>query len=199
MSRTRRWTAVGIVGVLALVLGGLLWRNWNTAAPAPQTTTTLLAVVTTTDSTSTTATTVQSPTTTTESQRIAEVEAILIDLWFGWLDAIYRKDADALWNVVATDSYHDAGVVAMDDLVFENAPSSNAVGVSGTDILLDRSDCVVASYNIDFRGILAEPPADLVSVMWPDDRYGLRFATGWLYPDDLWLADCDEMVREETP
>lgn len=189
---------MGIVGVLALALGGLLWRNRNTAAPTPSSTTTLLAIVTTSTSTSTTPTTVPAPTTTTEEQRIAEVEAILTDLWFGWFDAIYREDANALWAVVATNPQYESGLTAMTELQFVEAPSTEAITVTNAEILLDRPDCLVAFYIVDFA-VVSEQASPLVSVMWPDERYGMRFATHWLYANDLWLADCDEVVRQETP
>ena len=137
MSRTRQWTAVGIVGVLALALG-LLWRSQNTAAPTTSTSstsTTALAAVTTTTSVATTL----SPTTTSAEQRVAEVEAILTDIWFGWLDAIYRKDADALWDVVATTSHHEAGLEAMERSPSMVSHHAADFGLLSTRVLLDRS------------------------------------------------------------
>jgi hypothetical protein len=84
---------VGIVGVLALAAGWMIWRDRSTPGP----TTTLLASPTTTAESPTTTqlvtTTAERSTTstTTEEKRLAEVEQILTDLWFGWFDAIYRK------------------------------------------------------------------------------------------------------------
>ncbi len=190
---------MGIVGVLALALGGLLWRNWNTAAPAPQTTTTLLAVVTTTNSTSTTATTVPSPTTTTEAQRVAEVEMILTDLWLGWFDALFRDDVDALWLVVATTSKQEAGVSAMETVPFVRPPALDELMVEVRDVLLDRPDCLVVQARIEAPFVGEGTGTEGVYVLWPDSRYGWRMATTWVYANDLWLSDCDEMVREETP
>ncbi|HEY7583952.1 MAG TPA: hypothetical protein VIB78_10080, partial [Acidimicrobiia bacterium] len=124
MSRTRWWTAVGIVGVLALAAGWMIWRDRSTPGP----TTTLLASPTTTAESPTTTqlvtTTAEGSTTstTTEEQRLAEVVQILTDLWFGWFDAIYRKDPDALWEVVANQNYHATGVEAMDTVVFTTGP-----------------------------------------------------------------------------
>ena len=140
MSRTRWWTAVGIVGVLAVAAGLLVWRDRPTTAT---TTTTLLAAPTTTTTIASTTTAVVTSTTSAE-QRIEEVEAILSDLWFGWLDAIYRKDADALWEVVATTPQHDAGVSAMETVEFLAPPDSRRHHQSRwTKILLDREDCLV--------------------------------------------------------
>ena len=47
---------------------------------------------------------------------------------------------------------------------------------------------------------LGEPDdGESSTFLWPDQRYGWRFATPGCTPDDLWLADCDEVVREVTP
>lgn len=148
---------------------------------------------------STTTTTVPAPTTTTETQRIAEVEAILTDLWFGWFDAIYRKDADALWGVVATTSSYEAGVRAMDRLQFDEAPTAAGIGLTVKDILLDRPDCLVVEDSISVLFLGNDPTESGVEVLWPHPQRGWRFATGWVYPRDRWLSDCDDMVREETP
>ncbi|HKZ19635.1 MAG TPA: hypothetical protein VJQ57_05940, partial [Acidimicrobiia bacterium] len=124
MSRTRWWTAVGIVGVLALAAGWMIWRDRSTPGP----TTTFLASSTTVDEASTTTQLVTTSddaittSTATAEQRLAEVEQILTDLWFGWFDAIYRKDADALWEVVATSSKYESAVAAMDTLHFQTPP-----------------------------------------------------------------------------
>jgi hypothetical protein len=141
------------------------------------------------------------PTTSTTSaeQRQAEVEELLQRLWFGWFDAIYRKDADALWQVVATTRFHDAGVAAMETREFVAAPYARASAIADLEILLDRVDCLVSFYRIDSGPVIAEPPADFVSVLWPDDRFGFRFATSWQYKNDLWLQDCDTVEREVTP
>jgi hypothetical protein len=45
--------------------------------------------------------------------RVAEVEGILRELWFGWFDAIYRKDPEALWEVDATQVGHAAGLAVL--------------------------------------------------------------------------------------
>ena len=190
---------MGIVGVLALALGGLLWRSWNTAAPTTPTTSSALAVVTTTGPPATTSTTTPSPTTTTAEQRIAEVESILTNLWFGWFDAIYRRDSGALWSIVATTPYHEAGVAAMDDLSFDGPPSSDGLALRVDQILLDRADCLVVENTISMPFLEGDPSDKGVDVLWLDDSGGWRFASAWVYPEDLWMADCDEVVREETP
>jgi hypothetical protein len=158
-------------------------------------------VVSTTDEMEVTTTEEPASTTiTSEEQRRAEVEELLGDLWFGWFDAIYRKDPDALWRVVATTQRYDAAVGAMNSLTFLQAPTREGVIVRDLDLLLDREDCMVAFYEIDvssFRG--DEMVSTGVSVMWPDERYGWRFATSWLFANDLWQQDCDNLQREITP
>jgi hypothetical protein len=132
--------------------------------------------------------------------RLVEVEGILQGLWFGWFDAIYRQDPDALWQVVATTRFYDAGVAAMDSMEFVAAPSSEGVDVSLTEILLDRDDCLVVHHSVDISMFLGPgEDSQTVSVLWPDALHGWRFATAWQHPRDLWLMDCDTMEREETP
>ena len=186
---------MGIVGVLALAAGWMIWRDRSTPGP----TTTLLASPTTTTSVAITTTTAAATTTTSEDARIAEVEQILTDLWFGWFDAIYRKDADALWEVVANQNYHTTGVEAMDTVVFTAAPAKSAMSVDTHQVLLDREDCLVAVSDIRATFIEGSPTSNQVNVLWSDPRYEWRFASAWRHASDLWQADCDEVVREETP
>ena len=143
--------------------------------------------------------TTPSPTTTSADQRIAEVEAILADVWFGWFDAIYRKDADALWNVVATSSKRETAISAMDSLRFDEAPSLSATQLSVDQILLDRSDCLVVQADVAATFVDPDAATQSVYVLWPDPRYGWRLASSWVYANDLWQADCDEVTRESTP
>jgi hypothetical protein len=179
----------------------MIWRDRSTPGP----TTTLLASPTTTAESPTTTqlvtTTAEGSTTstTTEEQRLAEVEQILTDLWFGWFDAIYRKDADALWNVVATTTFHGAGVQAMDILEFDEAPTREVIEVDVDAILLDREDCLVAFSSASAPFLANDPTNSTVKVMWPDTSGHWRFASSWQHSGDLWQADCDEVEREVTP
>ena len=187
------------MAVLALTLIVLSVRGDSSSNSS---TTTVVAgpPTSTTTSASSTTTTAATTLTTTAEQRLAEVEALLKDLWFGWFDAIYRKDPDALWQVVATTTFYDAGVAAMETMTFQSGPERNDISIVSLEILLDRPDCLVASQNVDvspFRG-----PGTLiqnVSVLWQDTQYGFRFATDWVHPGDLWLQDCDNLTRETTP
>ena len=199
MSRWRLVAGVGVVAVLALTLIVLSVQG---SSPSDSSTTTLAAGPASSTSTSTSATTTTEATTltTTAEQRLAEVEELLGDLWFGWFNAIYTKDPDALWQVVATTTFYDAGVAAMDPMEFTAAPTIEGVLIEDLSILLDRPDCLVVNQNIDvsaFRG--PDITIQNVSVLWLDNRYGFRFATDWVHPGDLWLQDCDNLVRETTP
>lgn len=179
----------------------MIWRDRSTPGP---TTTLLASPTTTTEQASTTllvSTTVDASTTSTTAaeQREAEVEQILTDLWFGWFDAIYRKDADALWDIVATTPYHEAGVRAMDQLEFDDEPTAHALDLTIENILLDRDDCLVVENTVSLPFLQFDPRESGVEVLWPDDSGDWRFASSWVHPNDLWLADCDEVVREQTP
>jgi hypothetical protein len=180
-----------VVGLGALVIV-LLQDDLAPTATTSVTTTTTTTSPTTASSTATTSTT-------TADQRLAEVETILQELWFGWFDAIYRKDAVALWEVVATTRLHDDGVAAMGlDGLFTAAPSREGVVVTEFEILLDRPDCLVVHESLDFSAFRDSALTTTVDVLWPANG-GWRFATAWTSPTDLWLGDCDSMQREVTP
>lgn len=176
--------ASGIVVALAGALGFALLRDPEISAPA-----------TTVTTTSTTA----PSTTSTTLDRTEEVRLLLVDLYFGWFDAIYRKDPDALWSVVATEQFHAAGTNAMETMTFVRAPTKDGIEVDSFEILLDREDCLVVYSDVDFsefRG--ADVRVEGVDVLWPSESHGWRFATSWVYKNDLWIADCDYRTREKT-
>ena len=183
--------AAAIVVGLAALFAVLLRED-----PTP-TTTTIGATASTTTSTSPSTTAATTTSTTTAEQRQAEVEMILQELWFGWFDAIYNKDADALWEVVATTSYHDAGLSAMDELEFQTPPDPDGVAVEVIGTLLDRGDCLVVHETTTVRFLGSSVSS--VSVLWPDGRYGWRIANSWINPEDQWLSDCNDVLREVTP
>jgi hypothetical protein len=201
MYRLRLAVAIGIVGILGLV-AVLAWpRAGDPEDGGGPVTTTTTTVPTTTTAAPTTTTTEPATTTLSEEARRAEVEAILQDLWFGWFDAIYRKDEGALWEVVATSAGHEDGIAAMaqSDL-FTSIPELVGVEVQVTQILLDRPDCLVTHHNIDVSAFRGEGAVgESVTVLWPDAEGNWRFATHWQHPNDLWLGDCDDLAREETP
>ncbi|MEX2624809.1 MAG: hypothetical protein WD651_13905 [Acidimicrobiia bacterium] len=193
MERWRWMVAAAIVVGLAALVAVLIRQDPN------PTTTTIRATASTTTSTSPSTTAATTTSTTTAEQRQAEVEMILQELWFGWFDAIYNKDADALWEVVATAPRHDAGVAAMEGLDFVAAPTLDEIRIREVVILLDRADCLVVENSVDMTAFLGIVGDSTVNVLWPDQRYGWRFATDWTNAADRWLDDCDNLVRETTP
>ena len=205
VSRWRLLAGVGVVAVLALTLivsvqqGSPPFSSPTTTLSAASTPTTTPTTSTTTPPTSPSTTSEQTTSTTNAEHRLAEVEALLQDLWLGWFDAIYRKDPDALWRVVATTRNHDAGVAAMDTMDFTAPPSVQSFQLEDLEILLDRPDCLVTFYQIDASVMLDQPPSQFVSVMWPHPQHGFRFASDWRFPNDLWAPDCNELEREATP
>jgi hypothetical protein len=82
---------------------------------------------------------------------------------------------------------------------FTAAPAPEDLDVDVDGILLDREDCLVVQNTISMPFLEGAPTNSSVKVMWPDPDRDWRFATSWLFPGDLWQADCDEVVREETP
>ncbi|MFQ5966978.1 MAG: hypothetical protein ACE5MI_05135, partial [Acidimicrobiia bacterium] len=128
-----------------------------------------------------------------------EVAAILQELYFGWFEAIYRKDPEALDNVVATEEMRAAAVEAMPSAEFERPPTLESVVVGIDGILLDRPDCLVVARTLDlstFRG--AGSTSTAVSVLWPE-RDGWRLVNTWSSQNDLWLPDCDLRNRSTEP
>lgn len=197
MSRWRLVAGVGVVAVLALTL--IVLSVLGDSSSNSTTTTLLAGSTTSTTSPTSTTTTAATTLTTTAEQRLAEVEELLGDLWFGWFDAIYRKDPDALWDVVATTPFHEDGVAAMDSMEFIAAPTPSGVVIGDLTILLERPDCLVVDHFVDmsqFRGVVGD---NTVRVLWPDASHGFRFATAWQFANDLWLSDCNDLEREVTP
>jgi hypothetical protein len=198
-----RWAvAVGIVAAMAGMLVVALING--SEQPAPLT----MALTTTTRPPSTTlaltTTTVQPTTsTTTEGQRLAEVTEMARQQWFGYFDAIYRKDEAALWKVVATKGLYEDGLFGMQSeesgVFFTDEPTLDGVVIDSLEILLDRQDCLVVFQAVDLSAFRpAGTTFETVSVYWSDPRYGWRKATAWRYPGDLWLSDCNA-PREQTP
>jgi hypothetical protein len=199
LSRWRLVAGVGVVAVLALTLIVLSVQGSSSSTPS----TSILSaepITTTSPPTSASSTTTEAITVpTTAEQRLAGVEELLGDLWFGWFDAIYRKDSDALWQVVATSQFHNDGKAAMNTMTFIAAPTREGVVVGNVRILLDRLDCLVVQQYVDmsgFRGVIGD---DTVRVLWPDVQRGFRFATAWQFSNDRWLDDCNDLARETTP
>ncbi len=193
---TRLVIGIGLVVVLAVVVFLVSQGGTQEPAGAPSIVVPTTPTTKPTTSLTTSSTEPATPSTTTLEQREAEVAAILQDLWFGWFDAIYQKDPDALWEVVATEEKHRAGVEAMNSDFFLSAPTVEGLGVELRQILLDRTDCLVTYASLDatqFRGTSATTTR--VDVMWPAIDGSWRLATAWDAPGGSWILDCDVRNR----
>ena len=186
MSRWRWMAALGVVAVLAAVVVAV--GVWGQEAP---TTTTQAAVVSTSSSlTSTSSSTSTTTTTSVVVDREAEVEAVLQELWFGWFDAIYRKDEEALRRVVATEDAYQDGLTAMERATFIAAPTLHETRVEVLEILRDSPTCLVVWSRVDVSVYRGEGmTSEAVEVLWPTSD-GWAHASSWLYPEDLWEQDC---------
>jgi len=200
--RWRLLVAGGIVAGLASVLVYFLFVDSNPVVVAATTPTTASTTTTSTPSTSASAvTTTEATTTTSAEDRVEEVRAIVQELWFGWFDAIYRQDAEALWNVVATEEGYTDGIASFSAMDFVAPPTRTSIRILELELLLDRTDCVVVYTRTDlsaFRGPKAIS-ASIVSVLWPTGADSWRFASQWKNKIDLWANDCDLREREALP
>lgn len=201
----RQWffASLIIVGLLAVIWWGFRPTDDPFDVAFPETTTTAQTTPTTTTTTSAPSTTTPEPTTTTTTaeQRLEEVREIIQDRWHTWLNSIYKRDDVQLWSVAGTFARHETGLAAFDTLTFVEPPIPDGVVIERLEILLDRPDCLVVDTELNVtqsRGT-EQGFASIVSVLWPDERYGYRFATHWVSPGDLWLDDCDKLVRDVTP
>ena len=183
----------GYVRVVGMVLVCALVTVACTSGTEPTTST----VVTTVPTTSTTTTTTVPETTTTVSvdQRIAEVTEIVRELDFGWFEAIYLKDEQALLDVIALQESFDAGIDAMsDDSFFVAAQTREAVIIEIHKILIDRQDCLAVSYHGDWTAFLGpDGQEDETAAYWPRPLDG-RWRSAYL--GDVWEEACNEFTRE---
>jgi hypothetical protein len=175
------------------VVAGVLMTVSCTSEPAA--TTSSFAMTTSGAIVSTTTSTPETATTTSSDQRLAEVTEIVRRVDFGWFDAIYRKDQNALSDVVAVQERFNRGVQLMGEVdYFAAQPTMQAVVVDRIGILIDRPDCLAVSYLGDssaFRG--PGSSAAVTAVFWPrpSDRRWRR-----AYLGDEWRAACNDFSRE---
>ncbi|HKZ30670.1 MAG TPA: hypothetical protein VJ482_13685 [Acidimicrobiia bacterium] len=187
-------SGVGRVRRVGLVLTCALMVVSCTSKPAATTSPT--AVVSTTTTSSTTTTTVpQTTSTVSVDQRIAEVTEIVREVQFGWFDAIYRDDEQALADSVAVEKSFDRGVELMaDDSFFVAQPTLQSTLIEVREILIDREDCLAVSYYGDstaFRGEGAEGEA--IVALWPRPSDG-RWRSA--YRGDVWEEACNVYTRD---
>lgn len=140
---------------------------------------------TTTSSPATTATT------TDAEARLEEVHLILHDLWFGWFDAVYRDDAAAVQEVIATESLMASFDRAAEAQEWPRQPLREDVVIEDVEILLFREDCLVTYGTVDVSSWLgAEAISSGVDVLYlSQGRW--KFASHWTNKGDLWETDCD--------
>jgi len=186
-------SGVGRVRGVGLVLACALMVVSCTSKPAATASPTVVVSTTTTSSTTTT-TVPQTTSTVSVDQRIAEVTEIVREIDFGWFDAIYRKDQQALLNVVAVQQDYDIGVESMADASFFVAePTLESTVILVREVLIDREDCLAVSYYGDataFRG--PEAAGDVLAVYWPRPADGRWRAA---YQGDVWEDACNVFTR----
>ncbi|MBT8217679.1 MAG: hypothetical protein HKN74_04710 [Acidimicrobiia bacterium] len=203
MSGTGRTViALGLVGAMLVALAVVVLSGGGDDDPVATLPSTTSAATSTSLSTSTTVPPSTTTTTLDAAARLAEVEQILEDLEIRWYDAVFRKDEDALSDIVAVQPLYDAAIAAMGSVVFLAPPSEETVEVSVYTVLLDRPDCLVVHYQRDLRPVLGdESLRDLVQVLWPVESGSsmYRLARTWSSPTDLWQDDCDLMDRTDIP
>ena len=210
MSGVRRGLGMGVIAALVVAV----WAAFAAGDDEPDDTTTTTSITTvpmTSPSTASTvatttpgapspSTTSPSPSTTVDAEaRAEEVRLILEDLWFRWFDAIYREDEEAVRDVVATSRGLDDFQGARNSLELPREPRPEDIEVSVVEVLLDRSNCLVAYSSLDLSSWLGEGSTRTgVDVLYPHED-GWRFATHWVNDTDLWENDCDAVRSDELP
>ena len=168
----------------------------------PETTTTV-----TTTSTTTTTTTAAPTTTTTQSpdERLAEIEALVEDAIIGRLQAVYDRDAEALFYWVASQKEYDDGLAAMDRLNYLVRPDEDVVTVTLEEVLLDRPDCVVTRDTLSVGpGViegLGATSSTTIGIWWPAADGRFQHGAVWQQgtPQVQWIEECDLAQRGVTP
>ena len=213
----RAWLGIGIIALLALLLVVFAFTQGD---DPPATTTTLVAAptstappTTTTAPTTTVPTTTPAPTTTVPTTtpapttthdltaREAEVEALVKELEFALWDADYRRDTEALRDLIGGQALWDRWMGVEDPLsYYATEPAPDTFGLTLNEILLDREDCIVAHVTegptrfLNDHGVVE----DLTIVMWAVERS----SRGWQLADrllgtteDHWRGLCDAVDR----
>lgn len=122
-------------------------------------------------------------TTSTTLDRLAEVEAILQDLEERRLDALYRKDLEALREIHASDGlYRTVAEEVIPSITFLEAPTEVIVDVE--EILVDRNDCLALDAIVDVTQSLGPAAASQKIIVLQPTKGGIwgyaYVGTGWL-------------------
>lgn len=144
----------------------------------------LLAACTTRGSPATTPAVAPTVATSTTLDRLAEVEAIVQDLEERRLDALYRRDLEALREVYASEGLYERVVPVVGQLQFAKPPWS--IDVDVTEILLDQTDCLAAKISFDNREALGPEALEQHVVILQPSR---PFRWGYSYLGTGWLCD----------
>jgi hypothetical protein len=182
--------ALIVVGLTIAVI--LLWPSPTAEIPpdtlAGATTTTTTAESTTTSVSDTTSTTAAEGSHVVET--VEEAEEILRELWFGWFEGIYHQDEERIREVVATETFLNAGVNAFGNLPFTAEPTREGLVFEELEILLTSADCL-AVWSVSTTSFLDtdETRSGVEVLRRVADE--LKFASAWRFRDDLWEEDCE--------
>lgn len=174
----------------------------GTTAPvtaAPTTTAAVTAPPTTGASTTQPPTTTESP-----DARLAQIERMVQEAYVGRLLAIYNEDKQALLTVIGSQSLYDNAVEVIDDQVidFSEEPDNSNTRVNVTEVLLDRTDCVVTAAAPQLSSIVGIDSIDPgIYVWWPTESESVVAGAVWdaTTPESQWIEECDIAVRGVTP
>lgn len=183
--------AVAVAVVIALAVG--VWMLWPDDERGATTTEPLAASTTTISST----TTEPAPTTTEDDhivETVEEAEEILREFWLGWYGGFYRRDAELIRSVVATEEEVASAVANFDLLTFTRAPMTGDFTFAGTEILRSDSSCLViwSEFTPPFLEPIGTTGGVHVFRRVGDSWKSLRY---WKYRDDLWEDDCSVVFQ----
>lgn len=119
--------------------------------------------------------------TSTTLDRLAEVEAIVQDLEERRLDALYRRDLEALRELYASEGLYEQTVAIIDELALREG---TRVDVQVTDLLVDKSNCLAAQLDFRYREVSGQTEVEpVLTVLQLTDSNAWGFAyygEGWL-------------------
>lgn len=198
-------TLIGVLIAAALLLGVLIF--WflpaDDGTPSTEAGATSTTTVPTTEPSTSVTTTTTPPSTTTSTpaddshvvESVEEAEEILRELWFGWFEGIYNQDEDRIREVVATDSFLNAGVEAFDNLSFSSSPTVQGIDFIELEILMSTPTCLVVWSTTQVGYLTVDDPRSGVEVL-REVEEGWRFMSAWKFREDLWEGDCDAQLQQ---
>ena len=166
----RRW-----IVFVVMAAGGTSTPIPATAPPLPSTTSS--------STTTTVTTTTLPPSTTTTLDRVAEIEAILLELERQRFAAVFNDDREAFRRLFANSAYRSGYEAHWDDMKanLSNWPAELVLEVR--EILNETPDCVAVRIFQDYSAAIPDGnPREIEAVIErrPDGRWGLSWmGTGW--------------------